>query len=180
MKKFVIPGSILVVILCILIGSTFAKNILNKDNVMHTSYDGLFTIETDDTWQSVVKSTLHKAANIELANYDTNKYLMALIDKKADLNNIKYEDYTTRMISDIEKTYKIKIEQKNKIRINGKETMYVEFKSTTTNENINFYMKVYMIETKNYYARLFTWTTFGQQDFYKKEFDEIAKKFRER
>ena len=143
-----------------------------------TSYDELFTIEAEKKWQLAEKGKLNNNANLELIDENNNKYFLVLASTKDDFNS--YDNYFDTMKQNIEKEYKIKIEEENEIKVGDHDCKYVEFKSTTTDSAVNFYMQVYMIETENYYARLFAWTTYSQRDKYKDEFKEMILTFKEK
>lgn len=150
-----------------------------KNKVIYNSYDELFSIEANSSWQNVSKGELNKSANLEIVDYDKNKYFMAIMEKKEDFE-LSYDEYKDYMIKDIEKTYEVKIEEQKEIEVGDKKFIYVEFKSSAPNSSVNLFMQVYMIETQNYYGRLFAWTNYSQRDLYKNEFSDMIKTFKEK
>ena len=167
----------IVVISMLLIGCSQKEE--KEENIIFKSYDEVFSIEANNDWQNVTKGELNEVANLEIANYNDNKYFMALMENKEDFD-LSYDKYKEYMISDIEDKYKIQIEEKKDIKIGDYDCIYVEFKSTSENSSVNFYMQVYIVETKNYYGRLFAWTTYSQRDIYNDEFINMAKTFKEK
>ena len=174
MKKIII---IITAISLLFVGCSSSGE--NDSKVIFNSYDEAFSIETVSSWQNVTKGELNELANLEIANYDENKYFMALMESKEDFD-LSYDEYKDYMISDIEDRYKIQIEEKKDIKIGDYDCIYVEFKSSEEGSSVNFYMQVYIIETKNYYGRLFAWTTYSQRDTYKDEFIKMAQTFVEK
>ena len=61
-----------------------------------------------------------------------------------------------------------------------KKFSYVEFKSSAPSSSINLYMHIYIVETQNYYGRLFAWTNYSQRNNYKEEFNNMVKTFKEK
>ena len=104
---------------------------------------------------------------------------MAIMEKKEDFE-LSYDEYKNYMIKDIEKTYDVTLEEPKTININDKEFSYVEFKSSAPNSSINLYMYVYIIETDNYFGRLFAWTNYSQRDKFKEEYDKMVISFKEK
>lgn len=182
MKKII---SIIIITLIIITGcalnsnSSTEKNNKNKDKVIYNSYDEIFSIEAYPGWQNVTKGELNKIANLEIVDYDKNKYFMALMEKKEDFK-LSYDEYKDYMLKDIEKTYEIKIEETKEIEVGESKFIYVEFKSAAPNSSVNFFMQVYIVETKNYYGRLFAWTNYSQREKYKEEFSNMVKTFKEK
>ncbi len=174
MKKILI----LVTIICgILVGCSTSKE-SNKD-IVFNSYDDKFSINASFEWQNVTKGDLNEIANLEIANYDENKYFMAIMESKEDFD-LSYNEYKDYMIEDIENRYKIQIDEKKNVKIGDYDCVYVEFKSSDENSSVNFYMQIYIVETKNYYGRLFAWTTYSQRDMYKDEFSQMVSSFKEK
>ena len=174
MKKILI----LVTIICgILVGCSTSEE-SNKD-IVFNSYDDKFSINASFEWQNVTKGDLNEIANLEIANYDENKYFMAIMESKEDFD-LSYNEYKDYMIEDIENRYKIQIDEKKNVKIGDYDCVYVEFKSSDENSSVNFYMQIYIVETKNYYGRLFAWTTYSQRDMYKDEFSHMVSSFKEK
>lgn len=174
MKKFLI----IFIMLAFVVGCSTKAIIQEEEKVIYNSYDDIFSVEANSKWQNVTQGELNKLANLEIVDYDNNKYFMALMESKEDFE-LSYEEYHDHMIEDIEDKYKIKIEEENEIKIGDYNCVYVDFKSSSANSSVNFYMQIYIIETNNYYGRLFIWTTYSQRDIYKEEFNNIVKSFKE-
>lgn len=180
MKKATI--AIIIIIIAII---TLALIKINKtstdtsDNkVIYNSYDEVFSLEANPEWQNVTQGELNKLANLEIVDYNKNKFFMAIMDKKEDFA-LTYDEYKNYMLKDIEKTYEVSIEEQKEIEVSDKKFTYVEFKSSA-NTSVNLYMHVYITETNNYYGRLFAWTNYSQRDNYKDEFNEMVKSFKEK
>lgn len=176
MKKIYI---LFIIFIFLVTGCNTNLESLEDEKVIFSSYDDIFSIETENKWQNVTKGELNKLANLEIVDYDNNKYFMSLMESKEDFE-ITYDEYLNNMIKDIENKYKIQLEEIYDIKIGEYDCKYVEFKSAVQNSSVNFYMKVYIIETNNYYGRLFAWTTYSQRDIYKEEFDKMALSFKEK
>lgn len=178
MKKATI-GIIIIIIAIITLAFIKGNKIYAEtNNVIYNSYDEIFSIEAHPEWQNVTQGELNKLANLEIVDYNNNKYFMAIMEKKEDFA-LTYDEYKDYMLKDIEKTYKVPIEEQKEIEVGDKKFTYVEFKSSA-NTSVNLYMHVYIIETNNYYGRLFAWTNYSQRDNYKDEFNEMVKSFKEK
>ena len=180
MKKIV---TVIIITIIIITGCSIENKKIDKESekniVTYNSYDEVFIVEANPSWQNVNKGELNKLANLEIVNYEKNKYFMAIMEKKEDFD-LSYDEYKNYMIKDIEKTYEVELEEPKTITIDDKEYAYVEFKSSAPNTSVNLYMQVYMIETENYFGRLFAWTNYSQRDNYKEEFDQMVKSFKEK
>ena len=182
MKKNVV---IIIMIFVIIIGCAISKSRSTteksdtKGKIIYNSYDEKFSVEADSSWQNVNKGELNKLANLEIVDYSKNKYFMSIMEKKEDFK-LNYNEYKDYMLKDIEKTYNVKLDTKKEIEIDNKKSTYVEFKSSAPNSSINMYMHVYIVETKNYYGRLFAWTNYSNRDIYKEEFNDMVKTFKEK
>lgn len=176
MKKFLM---LIIMSVFIITGCTSSTEKQEEEKVMFNSYDDVFTIEAEEEWQNVTKGELNKLANLEIVDYDNNKYFMALMEKKEDFE-LSYDEYIETMKKDIEEKYKIQLEEENDIKIGDYDCKYVEFKSAAQNSSVNFYMQIYILETPNYYGRLFVWTTYSQRDLYKEEFNNMVQTFKEK
>lgn len=177
MKKILI---VITIIAFALTGCTTDMKKNEKEKTIYNSYDEIFSIEADDKWQNVTKGELNKLANLEIVDYDNKKYFMALMESKENFQDFSYDKYKEIMLKDIETKYKIQLEEQTDIKIGDYDCIYVEFKSAVPNSSVNFYMQIYIIETKNYYGRLFAWTTYSQRDTYKNEFVDMVKTFKEK
>ena len=179
MKKImgILILSLIIITGCVLNNKTTKSN--NIDKIIYNSYDEVFSIEANYGWQNVKKGELNKLANLEIVDYERNKYFMALMEKKEDFK-LSYNEYRDYMLKDIEKTYEIKTEEKKEIEVGEKKFSYVEFKSSAPSSSINLYMHIYIVETQNYYGRLFAWTNYSQRNNYKEEFNNMVKTFKEK
>ena len=102
--------------------------------------------------------------------------MIAITEAKADLA-MDFEKYQETIFSQNEENYNTKFEEIKDININEKNCKYVEFK--TTQETTNIYMRIYAIETDNYYSQILMWTTYSQKEDVQKEFDKIISSFKE-
>lgn len=178
MKKII--GSI-VIVLIIITGCSLEKKTTEDKNeqVIYNSYDEIFSIEANAGWQNVTKGELNKLANLEIVDYENNKYFMAIMEKKEDFK-LSYNEYKEYMLKDIDKAYSIEKYDTKELKLKDQKITYVEFKSSAPNSSVNLFMQVYIVETKNYYGRLFAWTNYSQRNKYKEEFSEMVKTFKEK
>lgn len=171
---------ILGIILCsvfLLTGCDYDTNNSNKIQT-YKSYNDKFSVDVKQGWEAVEKGNLNDSADIELADESNDKYFMALLESKKDFE-WNYNEYADFMFKTTSNMYKVELGEPQEIEINGYKCKYVEFKTTLEEPAINSFMQVYIIETKNYYGQLFTWTLNSKKDEYREEFIEIAKSFKE-
>ena len=102
--------------------------------------------------------------------------MIAITEAKADLA-MDFQKYQETIFSQNAKNYDTEFKDIKDININGKACKYVEFK--TTQETANIYMRIYAVETNNYYSQILIWTTYSQKDNVQKEFDNIISSFKE-
>lgn len=170
MKKFIL-------VLMSIFLLTGCSDTTKYDSKKINSYDNKFQITVPSSWDtSPSKGGLNTAANIEIQNSEKQKYMIAITEAKADLT-MDFEKYQDTIFSQNEENYNTKFEDVKDININGKNCKYVEFK--TTQETTNIYMRIYAIETDNYYNQILMWTTYSQKDEVQKEFDKIISSFKE-
>lgn len=172
MKKFIlITLSILT-----LTGCSFMDN---KETKMTTfkSYDDKFQITVPSDWKKAsTKGELNSAADFELYNKVAEKYFLALMESKEDIA-YSFEQYKTAILAQNEKVYSTTFDEVKDIKIDEHDCNYVEFKTQQLGTNI--YMRIYVIETDNYYGQLFIWTTYSQKDKLDEEFDKIISSYKE-
>ena len=170
MKKFIL------VLMSVLL-LTGCSNTTKAGSKKINSYDNKFQITVPSSWDTPTsKGNLNQAANIEIQNSEKQKYMIAITEAKADLA-MDFEKYQETIFSQNEENYNTKFEEIKDININGKNCKYVEFK--TTQETTNIYMRIYAIETDNYYSQILMWTTYSQKEDVQKEFDKIISSFKE-
>lgn len=144
----------------------------------HTSYDGLFTIETPNTWQEVVtKNSLNANAILELEKTEDNAYLVVVVNNKIDLNE-DFATFKTNVFKQKEAVYKTTISSYTDTTINNYSAQYATIYYTNSN-NINTYIRAYAFETENYYGQIVIWTLASNEESVQKEFDNITTSFKE-
>ena len=145
----------------------------------HTSYDDKITIETPNTWKSVLeKNSLNENAIIELQNEEENAYLVVVINNKLDLNE-NFTTYQTKVFKQKETFYKTKITSYTDVVISERPARYGVIYYTNAN-NINTYIRSYAFETDNYYGQIVIWTLASNEEKVQKEFDNITKTLKEK
>lgn len=172
MKKFIL------VLMSVLLLTGCSNTTTTKiESKRVNSYDNKFQVTVPASWDTPVsKGSLNQAANIEIQNSEKQKYMIAITEAKADLA-MDFEKYQETIFSQNEENYNTKFEEIKDININEKNCKYVEFK--TTQETTNIYMRIYAIETDNYYSQILMWTTYSQKEDVQKEFDKIISSFKE-
>lgn len=150
-----------------------------NEYIKHTSYDDKITIETPNTWKSVLeKNSLNENAIIELQNEEENAYLVVVINNKLDLNE-NFTTYQTKVFKQKETFYKTKITSYTDVVISERPARYGVIYYTNAN-NINTYIRSYAFETDNYYGQIVIWTLASNEEKVQKEFDNITKTLKEK
>lgn len=171
MKKFIL------VLICILVLTGCTSKSTKTGSKKINSYDNKFQVTVPGTWTTAKnKGDLNSAASIEVQDSEKQKYMIAITEAKADLA-MDFQKYQETIFSQNAKNYDTEFKDIKDININGKACKYVEFK--TTQETANIYMRIYAVETNNYYSQILIWTTYSQKDNVQKEFDNIISSFKE-
>lgn len=171
MKKFIL------VLMCILVLTGCSLKSTKTGSKKINSYDNKFQVTVPGAWTTAKnKGDLNSAASIEVQDSEKQKYMIAITEAKADLA-MDFEKYQETIFSQNAKNYDTEFKDIKDININGKACKYVEFK--TTQETANIYMRIYAVETNNYYSQILIWTTYSQKDDVQKEFDNIISSFKE-
>lgn len=171
MKKFIL------VLMCILVLTGCSLKSTKTGSKKINSYDNKFQVTVPGTWTTAKnKGDLNSAASIEVQDSEKQKYMIAITEAKADLA-MDFQKYQETIFSQNAKNYDTEFKDIKDININGKACKYVEFK--TTQETANIYMRIYAIETNNYYSQILIWTIYSQKDDVQKEFDNIISSFKE-
>lgn len=172
-KKLLLILTILLLVGC---GKKEVNN--TTDNLITIkSYDEKFEVTAPDDWTNTLeRGELNEAADLEIYNKTDHKYFVALMESKEDIT-WNFEEYKKFVIEQNEKVYDTTFEEINETTINGKKANYIEFK--TTEGNTNIYMRIYLIETDNYYGQLFIWTVYSKRNDLNQEFNKIVESFKE-
>ena len=88
-----------------------------------------------------------------------------------------FENYQDIIFNQNAENYSVDLNDRKDIEINGCQGKYVEFK--TKFQSTNIYMRIYSIETENYYNQVLIWTTYSQKDSVVEEFNEIMDSYKE-
>lgn len=167
---------ILLLISILLLTGCDNSKLVDEDQVIK-SYDDKFQITVPSNWKTVDKQgDLNDSANFEISNQRRQKYLIAITEAKEDLD-MDFESYQDTIFSQNAENYSVDLNDRKDIKINGYPAKYVEFK--TKYETSNIYMRIYAIESDNYYNQILIWTTYSQKDSVEQEFDEIINSFKE-
>lgn len=164
----------------IYINSTYEDDtITNTDKYQeHESYDKTFTISAPKTWKKIeIKNSLNGKAIIELYDEIKNSYLVVLVNKKEDLNE-DFNTYKTKVFSQKEEYYQIKITEYKDAEIDNYKAQYIEIYHTNE-DSINTYIRSYAFETENYYGQMVIWTLKSNEEEVQVEFDNITKSLEE-
>lgn len=149
-----------------------------KEYKKHKSYDGIFQIETPNTWAEVeTKYSLNKNAVLELYNEKKTSYLVVVVNKKIDLTD-NFTTYKAKVFKQKESHYKTKISSYHDTIINERPAQYGVI-YYTNGDNINTYIRAYAFETTNYYGQIVIWTLASNEDTISKEFDNITSTLKE-
>lgn len=167
----------LLLLILILLFTGCSNQKLIDENKIIKSYDESFEITVPSNWNVVDnKGDLNDVANIELSNKRNQKYLIAITESKEDLD-MSFEEYQETIFTQHESNYDVKLTNKQDTEINGNKAKYVEFK--TKFKSTNVYMRIYTIESQNYYSQILIWTTYSQKELVQKEFNKIIDSYKE-
>ncbi len=171
-----------VALFCSLILMTGCSLNLKNDNTKvedktFDSYNGKFQITANSNWKATSQGELNENADIEIADDDNQKYLISIMESKEDLD-WDYKQYSNYILKQNAEIYETTIEEVKTTKINDYDIDYVELKSSPN--GVNIYMRIYVIETKNYYGQILIWTKYSQRNDVKEEFDKIVSSFIEK
>lgn len=88
-----------------------------------------------------------------------------------------FDEYKNEIFKQNQELYETTFTDIKEIKLNTNNASYVEFK--TVRNNTNIYMRIYAIETTNYYGQLLIWTTYSQKDELNNEFNQMILSFKE-
>ncbi len=135
-----------------------STNLANSD-ITFTSYNGIFEITVPNNWRlAEQRGMLNPAADIELINDENLYYLIILMENKNDLN-ISYSEYKNSSFKLIEETYNIKIDNSQIKELINNENNIFSYDFTTTLNEEEICMNIYILETKNYYGKCLVWSS---------------------
>lgn len=169
-KKFLV----FICALFLLTGCEFGKTA--KEDVTFNSYNEKFQITADSSWKKTSKGELNDSADIEIADTRNQKYMIVLMESKEDLS-WSYEEYSDFILAQNSTIYSVELDDVKTTKIDGYDVDYVEF--MTKPDGINIYMRIYVVETENYYGQILIWTKYSQRNDVKDEFDKIISSFKE-
>lgn len=145
----------------------------------NTSYDEKFTIDAPDTYVQVEeKNSLNKKGIIELNDPDKSSYILLVTTSKVNLNK-DFNTFKTESFAQKESFYKTKITNYEKVTIDNHDAEYGEIYYTNST-GINIYIRVYVVESDNYFSQLVMWTVADNEKVVAEEYDKIASSLREK
>lgn len=163
--------------LFLITGCSLFKNNDEIKDVEFNSYNNKFSVTASSEWKAVSnKGELNDSADIEIADKDSQKYFIALMESKEDIT-WDYKEYSNFILQQNSTIYDVTLDDIKTTEIDGYNVEYVEFK--TQPNGINIYMRIYVVETKNYYGQILIWTKYSQREEVMDEFDKIVSTFRE-
>jgi hypothetical protein len=141
------------------------------------SKDNKYQVSASSSWKDA-KGTLHPDSDLEIYNPQKEKYLMALLESKADFNDFslqKYYDVVTEpFVSTLDTPKQGEVKE---VTINGNKALQYTLEGTADNVNVAYLITV--IETPTHYGQLMTWTLKSKWDEYKDEFTNVINSFKE-
>lgn len=147
-----------------------------KDEIFK-SYNEKFEVTANSSWKkAATKGELNDSADIEISDAKNQKYMIALMESKEDLT-WSYDEYSEFILKQNSTIYGVELKDIKTTKIDGHDVDYVEF--MTKPDGINIYMRIYVVETENYYGQILIWTKYSQRDDVKDEFDKIVSSFKE-
>lgn len=163
--------------LFLITGCSLSKSDDKSKMVDFSSYNDKFTVTASDKWKAVSnKGELNDSADIEISDAKNQKYMIALMESKEDIS-WSYDEYSEFILNQNSTIYDVTLDDIKTTKIGGYNANWVEFK--TQPSGINIYMRIYVVETENYYGQILIWTKYSSKDDVKEEFDKIVSSFKE-
>jgi len=157
--------------------NNITDNKIKEEYTKIKSYNEKFEIKVPSDWkQTEEKGELNDSADLEIYEKSSQKYFIALMEAKEDLT-WTFDEYKNEIFKQNQELYETTFTDIKEIKLNTNNASYVEFK--TVRNNTNIYMRIYAIETTNYYGQLLIWTTYSQKDELNNEFNQMILSFKE-
>lgn len=139
------------------------------------TYEDNFKVKVPSTWEEAKEGDLNSDADMELEGKKIEKYFMILAENKVNFDSFEFwYDIVLRSNAD---SYNFESDIVKDTKINGYDTKYAEF--DTSFNGVRIYMRIYFIQSENYYSQVFMWSTMDQKEKLQDEFDEIINSFEE-
>jgi hypothetical protein len=180
MKKIIVAGilamSVLMLPGCDLISSI--TDSLKGEPKQIDSADGLFTMEIPADWEQPAEGELNEVASLEAMKGADELYFMAIMESKEDFD-LGLEEYRDLAVDYNEGNYGSSFGEPTKTDVNGNDAYSYEF-YVTSPDGIKMYMRLFVVDTGNYYGQLYAWTLKSMESENKDVIDTIADTFQEK
>lgn len=172
----------LIAILFVLPGCSsleFVEKVTNQEEKIEDkyfyTYDDNFRVKAPNTWVEAKVGDLNSEADIELNGKEIEKYFMILAENKVNFDS--FDVWYDIVLKNNANSYGFESSIVKDVKINGYEAKYAEF--DTSFNGIKIYMRIYFVQSENYYSQVFMWSIMEQKDKLQDEFDEIISSFEE-
>lgn len=180
MKKTILAG-ILVMSMLMLPGcsivSTLIDSLKGEPKTIESS-DGLFTLVIPADWKQASQGELNDVADLEAMNESKEMYFVALMENKADFD-LDLEEYRDLVVEYNEGNYGSSFGEPTETLVNGKKAYSYEY-YVTSEDGIKTYMRLFIVDTGNYYGQLYAWTLKSMESENKDVIDTISDTFQEK
>lgn len=141
------------------------------------SASGPFSIEIPAGWEQPKEGDLNEAANLEAMDSSKELYFMSIMENKADfdLDLVGYRDF---VVEYNEEVYGTSFGDPVKTKVGNYDAYAYEFHATSP-DGINTYMRLFVIETENYFGQLYTWTLKSMEAENKEVLGSMVNTFKE-
>ncbi len=153
---------------------------LNTGTRNFKSKNGILQVTTNGSWTEAKAGSLNSRAELELRSLRIERYVMALTEPASNFDS--YEDWLSVVVYNNSQNYSFDSASLEDVEIAGFNSKYVDFNTllpsddpyNTENPNINMFIRIYFIGSKNYYTQLFMWTLDENKESSIVEFEKIV------
>lgn len=147
----------------------------NADTQTLASADGKFEVTADSSWKAMT-GELNDEAEIEIADVTSERYIIALMEKKADLA-LTLDEYTDLIVSQMSTNITdANASEKEAVTINGNNGYLTKVEGTVDIVKITYW--VYTIENDEYLGQVIGWTLNSKADENEQSIKDVINTFK--
>jgi hypothetical protein len=163
-KLFIVLGIALLIAIVLNLPFIFPSLVKNQSpksaqqaqSVRIESTDGLFAMEIPSGWIQSEEGTLNALSCLEAMNSSGEMYFAAIMEKKTDFD-LDLTGYRDLVVSYNEGLSGSSFGDATPTQVGKYSAFSYEFDAASP-DGIDMYMRLFVIETENYYGQLYSWT----------------------
>lgn len=128
-----------------------------------------FEVISGGGWMEAAEGDLNKNADLELRGKNMEKYALLLTDRAEAFES--YNDWFLTVVDNNSENYAFEMDSVKDVKVGGYDAKYVEFEHEYN--NYKMYMRIYFLQSKNYYSQFFLWTLAENKNKLSGEFDNM-------